>query len=223
MFTYTPVPIADHLKILGSNFNASFATEMSAYYAPFQAKKRAIQVAKETWEYAVADSIAGAKWVGAGKNVVDVQTPDYALDVKGLSITKLSDSYTTEASYLQNNKRENDNFNKLFEEQDFTALKKMFVDPLDKKVAGINNLHLLAIVREKKFKKVHYALLKMEHSPLTDAEFVARMKLDAGRGVSIPMINPAFGKTYIYIPKRRLEIRLNCEGLEDYLVYSHTY
>lgn len=223
MFTYKPVPIKDHNAILGKDFNTKFAAEMTAYYAPFIAKQRDIQIAKETWEYGVADSIPGAQWVGAGKNVVDVQLPGYALDVKGLSISRLSDSYSTEASFLQNNKKENDNFNKLFESQDYTALKTMFVDPLKDKVMGVNNLHLLAIVREKKTKSVYYALLKMEATALTDAEFTANMKMDAGRSVSIPMIDPAFGKTYIYIPKRRLEIRLNCEGLKDYLVLSHTY
>lgn len=223
MFTYKPVPIKDHEAILGKDFNTKFAAEMTAYYAPFIAKQRDIQIAKETWEYGVADSIPGAQWVGAGKNVVDVQLPGYALDVKGLSISRLSDSYSTEASFLQNNKKENDNFNKLFESQDYTALKTMFVDPLKDKVVGVNNLHLLAIVREKKTKSVYYALLKMEATTLTDAEFTANMKMDAGRSVAIPMIDPAFGKTYIYIPKRRLEIRLNCEGLADYLVLSHTY
>ena len=223
MFTYIPVPLPNHETILGKDFNAKFAAEMQSYYAPFISKKRDIQIAKETWEYGVADAIPGAEWVGAGKNVVDVQVPGYALDVKGLSITKLSDSYSTEASFLQNNKKENDNFNKLFESKDYTALKEMFVDPLGAKVAGVPNLHLLAIVREKSTKKVYYTLLEMQPSTLTDAEFVAEMKMDAGRSVSIPMIDSAYGKTYIYIPKRRLEIRLNCEGLKDYLVYSHSY
>jgi hypothetical protein len=223
MFKYIPVPLKDHEVILGKDFNTKFAAEMTAYYAPFIAKNRDIQIAKETWEYGVADSIPNAVWVGAGKNVVDVQVPNYALDVKGLSIARLGDSYSTEASFLQNNKKENDNFNKLFESQDYTALKTMFVDPLGDKVAGVHNLHLLAIVREKKTKAVYYTLLKMEKSSLTDAEFVAEMKMDAGRSVTIPMIDSAYGKTYIYIPKRRLEIRLNCDGLKDYLVYSHSY
>ena len=49
------------------------------------------------------------------------------------------------------------------------------------------------------------------------------MKLEGTRSVSIPLIDEKYGKTYIYIPKRRLELRLDCIGLAPFLVYSHTY
>jgi hypothetical protein len=222
MYIYQPVDPQDHDSLLGKNFATRFANEMTAYYAPFVTKGRAIQIAKETWEYAVSDSILGAQWVGAGKNVVDVRAPKLDIDVKGLSTAYISRSLTTEASYLQNNKVENDGFASLFKKQDFQSLKTMFVDPLQTKLKDTNNLHLLAIVREKTSGDVYYTLLKVVSSSLSDKEFVSQMKLDAGRSVSIPMIDPAYGKTYLYIPKRRLEIRLNCSGLKDYLVFTHT-
>ena len=223
MIKFTPVPITEHDSILGSNFNQLFAQEMHSYYAPFVAKNRDIQVAKETWEYAVADSIPNAEWCGAGKNVVDVKAPTADLDVKGLSIGLITDSQTTEASFLQNNKQENDGFGKLFESKDFTALKTMFVDPMDDKIKGTNNLHLLGIIREKSTRKVYYCLLKVEYSTLSDTEFLSQMTIDGKRSVSLPMIDISYGKTYIYIAKRRLEIRLNGEGLMPFLVYSHIY
>jgi hypothetical protein len=217
------VPVTGHNTILGSNFNQLFAQEMHSYYAPFVAKNRDIQVAKETWEYAVADSIPNAEWCGAGKNVVDVKAPMADFDVKGISIGLITDSQTTEASFLQNNKQENDNFSKLFENKDFTALKQMFVDPMDDKIKGTNNLHLLVIIREKSTRKVYYCLLKVEASTLSDTEFLSQMTIDGKRSVSLPMIDISYGKTYIYIAKRRLEIRLNGAGLESFLVYSHSY
>lgn len=223
MIRFTPVPISDHEAILGKDFHKKFATEMKSYYAPFVAKGRDIQVAKETWEYAVADSIVGASWVGAGKNVVDVKAPLADLDVKGLSIGIITDSQTTEASFLQNNKQENDGFGKLFETKDFQALKEMFVDPMRKKIAGTNNLHLLGVIREKSTKNVYYCLLKVETSNLTDTEFLSQMYTEGKRSVSLPMIDPQYGKTYIYIAKRRLEIRLNGSGLSPFLVLSHKY
>jgi hypothetical protein len=223
MIRFTPVPISDHDLILGKDFNKKFASEMKSYYAPFITKGRDIQVAKETWEYAVADSIVGASWVGAGKNVVDVKSPIADFDVKGLSIGTITDSQTTEASFLQNNKQENDGFGKLFESKDFQALKEMFVDPMNKKIAGTNNLHLLGVIREKSTKNVYYCLLKVESSTLTDTEFLSQMTTEGKRSVSLPMIDPQYGKTYIYIAKRRLEIRLNGLGLSPFLVHSHTY
>ena len=162
MIKYTPVPISEHAAILGKNFKIKFANEMNSYYAPFQNKKRAIQVAKETWEYAVADSIAKAIWVGAGNNVADVKTPSADLDVKGLSIEKITNKQTSEASVLQNNRQENDGFGKLFEGKDYKALKTMFVDPITDKIKDTSNLHLMAIVRERATKKVYYSLLKVE-------------------------------------------------------------
>ena len=223
MIKFTPVPITDHDLILGKDFNKKFASEMKSYYAPFVMKGRDIQVAKETWEYAVADSIVGASWVGAGKNVVDVKSPIADFDVKGLSIGTITDNQTTEASFLQNNKQENDGFGKLFESKDFLALKEMFVDPMDKKIKGTNNLHMLAVIREKSTKNVYYCLLKVESSTLTDTEFLSQMTTEGKRSVSLPMIDPQYGKTYIYIAKRRLEIRLNGAGLSPFLVLSHTY
>ena len=223
MIKFTPVPITDHDAILGKDFHKKFADEMKSYYAPFIAKGRDIQVAKETWEYAVADSIVGASWVGAGKNVVDVKAPIADFDVKGLSIGTITDSQTTEASFLQNNKQENDGFGKLFESKDFLALKEMFVDPMDKKIAGTNNLHLLGIIREKSTRNVYYCLLKVETSNMSDSEFLSQMTTEGKRSVSLPMIDPQYGKTYIYIAKRRLEIRLNGSGLGPFLVLSHTY
>lgn len=223
MIKFTPVPISDHEAILGKDFNKKFSTFMADFYQPFKKHNLDIQVAKETWEYGVTAGVPNASWVGAGKNVVDVKSPTADLDVKGLSCNWIASNQTTEASFLQNNKKENDNFAKLFESKDFTSLKEMFVDPLKDKIKNTNNLHMFCIIRDKDYKDVYYALLKVEPTSLTDSEFVADMALDAGRSVSVPMIDTAYGKTYIYIPKRRLELRLNPAGMSTFLVLSHSY
>jgi hypothetical protein len=224
MILFTPVSICKHDNILGVDFNTKFATEMHSYYAPFVAKNRDIQVAKETWEYAVADSIVGANWCGAGHNVVDVKTPIADIDVKGISNNDMEKyKLTTEASFLQNNKQKNDGFAKLFEQKKYNSLKKMFVDPLATKIKGTNNLHLLGIIREKDKRKVYYCLLAITSLVMSEEDFISKMKVEGTRSVSIPLIDEKYGKTYIYIPKRRLELRLDCIGLAPFLVYSHTY
>lgn len=224
MIKFVPVPITDHDAILGKDFNTRFATEMKEYYSPFVKKNRAIQVAKETWEYGVTDSIDNATWTGSGHNVVDVKTPVADIDVKGLSTVKITQNkLTTEASFLQNNKEETDGFVKLFAGKDFKTLKEMFVDPLLTKHVDTNNLHLLAIIREKGTKKVYYCLLKVEDTTLSDSDFISGMSVIGKRSVSVPMIDPLYGNTCLYIPKRRLEVRLNPIGLVPFLVYSHSY
>jgi len=223
MIFLNPVPIADHDAILGKDFNKKFATFMADFYQPFKKHNLDIQVAKETWEYGVTKGITGATWVGAGKNVVDVKTLTADLDVKGLSCSTISSKQTTEASFLQNNKKQNDGFATLFESGDYSALKTMFVDPILEKIKNTNNLHMLCIVRDKAENEVYYSLLKVEKTSLTDQEFLSKMVADADRGVSVPMIDPAYGKTYIYIPKRRLEVRLNPSGMSTFFVNSHRY
>jgi hypothetical protein len=221
MLKYIPVPISAHDAILGADFNKNFANIMQGFYKPFLTLGWEVDLSKTTWERVVANCINHAVWVGAGKNVVDVKTPLADIDVKSQSVDTLG-SITTEASFLQNNKRKNDHFMKLFESNDFQALKEMFVDLWLDKVTGTSNLHLLAIIREKKHKTVSYCLLKLEDDGLTEADFISKMQIAGERSVDVPMIDSVYGKTYIYISKRRLEIRLNTQGLKDYIVYSHT-
>ena len=219
MIYYEPVPVSEHDTLLGKDFSDRFANEMYSYYSPFLKKDRPVQLAKETWEYAVADSIDNALWVGAGKNIIDVKAPNLEIDVKGLSCSSMKNT-TTEASILQNNKLENDNFAKLFENKDFGSLKTMFVDPFVAKIKATTNLHVLCAVREKKTQMVHYCLLKVNEKE--NPNFVEEMHMDAKRSVSVPMIDPKYGKTYLYIPKRRLEIRLKMDGMSDFSVFSHS-
>ena len=219
MIFYEPVPVGEHEALLGKNFAERFAEEMYEYYNPFLKKGRVIQIAKETWEYAVADAIPGGDWVGAGKNVIDVIAPNLQIDVKGLSCATMTNT-TTEASILQNNKLENDNFAKLFEASDFKGLKEMFVDPYEEKIKSTENLHILCSIREKKAQKVHYCLLKALQ--IEEDNFLDNMYMDAKRSVSVPMIDPKYGKIYLYIPKRRLEIRLKMEEMQKYSVFSHS-
>jgi len=220
MMYYTPVPIEEHDALLGVDFNKRFTKEMQDYYAPYQRKNRTICIGKETWEYATADSIPGGEWVGAGKNVIDVKAPGIEIDVKGISINKISKGYTTEASVLQNNKSGTDNFMKLFKDKDFNALKTMYVDSFVNKVQSTTNLHVLCSVREKSTKSVHYCLLKVEEKQ--NDTFIEEMGVSGSRTVDIPMMDPEFGKVYLYIPKRRLELRLNYPGMSKYTVYSHS-
>jgi hypothetical protein len=220
MIKYVPVPITEHDALLGKDFSKNFELEMKEYYAPFIKKGRKIQLAKETWEYGVADSIPGADWLGSGNNVVDVKAPALDMDVKGLSCAKLGKE-STEASFLQNLAKGADGYSTAWANKDWATLKTIFVDPLEAKHVGTNNLHLLVIVRTKNDLGVHYGLLKAVPNPLDQPKFLAEMKQHAGRSVSIPMIDEEFGRTYICISKRRLEIRIDTEGFGPYLQFSH--
>ena len=220
MIKYYPVPITEHDTLLGADFSANFAAEMKEYYAPFIKKGRKIQLAKETWEYGVADSIPDADWLGSGNNVVDVKAPLLDMDVKGLSCSKLGKE-TTEASFLQNLAKGADGYSTAWANGDWATLKTIFVDPLETKHLGTNNLHLMVIVRTKNDHGVYYGLLKAEPNPLDQAQFLSEMTQHAGRSVRIPMIDEEFGRTYICISKRRLEIRINTEGFGPYLQFSH--
>lgn len=223
MIKYTPVPIQQHDVLLGKNFAENFANEMFEYYRPFVKKDRPIQVAKEAWEYAVADSIPNGEWIGAGKNIVDVQTPLMYIDVKGLSCNKIA-GMTTEASVLQNHQSKHDNtYMVFFENNQFDGLYDIYVQSLLDKITVTENFYVLCAIREKKAKKVYYVLLKVDQVDMTKDECVSKMEKQGLRSVNVPMIDSEYGRTYIYMPKRRLEIRLNTDVMEDYAVFSHSY
>lgn len=222
MLLYEPVHPKYHAEILGKDFANRFADEMQAFYAPFANKGRPIQLAKETWEYAVADAIPDGQWYGAGNSIVDVKTPTADLDVKGISSTNLTGT-TSEASILQNHEMKHDNFMNLFETGDFSGLQEIYVSKLIQKIAQATNLHILCCVRNKKANDVFYALLKVSQGHLNEKQFVKQMQPMNARSVSTPIMDPTFGKVYLYIPKRRLELRLHLAGMKDYLVYSHSY
>lgn len=219
MIYYEPVPISEHDALLGENFKTRFADEMQAYYSPFLTKNRDIKLAKETYEYAVTDSIDNAFWVGAGNNIIDVKTPNIEIDVKGLSCSTLK-GMTTEASILQSLSSASDSYAKLFEDKDFASLKTMFVDPFIGKIKETKKLHVLCAVKVKQTQMVHYCLLRVVEKQ--NPNFINEMHMDAKRSVSLPMIDPKYGKTYLFIPKRRLEIRLNMNKMSEFSVFSHS-
>jgi hypothetical protein len=222
MLKYIPVPVSEHDTILGVDFSRKFAKEMHDYYAPFVKKKRKVQLAKETWEYAVTDSIPQAQHAGSGNSMIDVVTPTANIDVKGLSIKSLKTGLTTEASFLQILKKSGDTINTLFESNNFQGLKTMFVDAWLAKASRVSNVYLFVVVRESHTKRVNYCLFRTEPNDLTEAEFVQDMTVKGERGVNVPLIDSKFGSTYINVAKRRLELRVNPGNLSDYLVYSHT-
>jgi len=221
MYKIIPTPYSDYDCILGKNFNNNFVEIMKSFYKPFYEYDIPVDISKTVMEQVVSRSVENGRWVGAGHNVVDVSTPTHDIDVKCVSSNNMK-GLTTEASYLQNNKEENDHFNQLFNSLDYSALKEMFVDPLEQKVKNTKKLQLLSIVRDKTRQNIYYTLLSVVKSDLTEKEFIQQM-LMVGRGVQIPMIDSHIGKTEIYKPKRRLEFRLNCDGLRNKFVYSHSY
>ena len=220
MIKYEPVPISQHDELLGPDFSARFADQMRAYYKPYLNNGRDVILAKEAWEYAVADSIDGASRVGAGKNVIDVSAPNLDIDVKGISCSKMT-GLTTEASILQNIKEKNDHAVGLFKQGDFSSLKEMFIEPFVEKTQKNKNLHVLACVRDKTLKQVWYCLLKVVQCK--NPNLLAEMKFRGTRSIDVPFIDETLGRTYLFIPKRRLEIRLNMAAMSKYSVLSHSY
>ena len=223
MIFYEPVPLELHDELLGKNFNEIFTQEMSEFYAPFLKPNRKLTLSKECWEYAVADAIPNGEWAGAGKSVIDVVAGDISIDVKGLSCNNYTGE-TTEASILQNHQSKHDNtYMVFFEQSNFEGLYDIYVQSLLDKMKDIDNMYLFCATRQKKSLEVFYSLLKVVPSQLTKREFIACMHRHKDRSVNVPLINPKYGRTYIYMPKRRLEIRLQMSGINpEFMKYSHT-
>ena len=85
----------------------------------------------------------------------------------------------------------------------------------------ILTISLLACVRDKTLKQVWYCLLKVVQCK--NPNLLAEMKFRGTRSIDVPFIDETLGRTYLFIPKRRLEIRLNMAAMSKYSVLSHSY
>lgn len=144
-----PMTVADITALVGSNFVPTFQAEMDSILAPLRkhiAKGRPLSLGKEIWEYAVADSIPGADWNGAGHSLIDVKVGDtIGIDVKGVS-KQLKSRNTTEASMFQNF---NQDAKTHFTNKNAQGVWDIHVNGWLKKLDSVAEYYMLGIIRDK--------------------------------------------------------------------------
>ena len=204
-YVLTPMTVTEIQKLVGPNFIPTFQAEMDSILAPLRkhiAKGRPLSLGKELWEYAVADSIAGGEWCGAGKNIVDVRIgKNIGIDVKSVSRGSKGTG-TTEASMYQTFQEETKQY---FNNADTKSIWDLFVDGWLDKVNSIKNYYLIAIIREKETLDCSLSCFKVTDTPLLYEEAQCQFTKKSMNVSGI--VDPDYAKTIVYSSKTRLEIK----------------
>jgi hypothetical protein len=193
------------IQLVGPDFVTKFQEEMDLILEPLRkhiAKGRPLSLGKELWEYAVADSIAGGEWCGAGKSIVDVRIgSDIGIDVKSVSRNS-SGTGTTEASMFQTFQEETKQY---FNNGDTQSIWDLFVEGWIKKVSSVKNYYLIAIVREKETLNCAMSCFKVTDHKLLYEQSKCKFTKKSMKVSGI--IDPDFANTIVYSSKTRLEIK----------------
>jgi hypothetical protein len=212
-YCLVPLPVAELKKLVGEDFISKFQSEIDPIILPLRkhiAQGRPASMGKELWEYAVADSITGGVWCGAGKSIVDVSIgPNVGCDVKSVQIGKTT---TTEASMFQP-LSEAELASDHFKNKNKQELWNLFIDGWLKKASSIKEYYLLAIFRDRNTFDCSLAAFKVDNISVQYTEDACSfskksMKVDS-------LIDPSLAETKVYIGKTRLEIRIKKSVFSD--------
>ena len=211
-YCLVPITSSELLCLVGQDFVAKFQKEIDPVIWPLRrhiALGRPASMGKELWEYAVADSITGGVWCGAGKGIVDVSIGgDVGIDVKSVQIGKHT---TTEASMYQPLASQAE-ASIDFSNRNKQALWNLFVNGWVKKVSGIKEYYMLTIFRNHNFDcsmagfRVHNIDMEFREE---SCEFTKKsMKINS-------IIDPQLANIKAYLSKTRLEIRVTDKVFND--------
>ena len=207
-----PMTAKEIEALVGTGFVNSFQQEIGSILGPltkYIKQGRPASMGKELWEYAVADSIVGATWCGAGKSIVDVRIGDsIGIDVKSLQKGEHS---TTEASMYQYLQVER--VAEHFQKQDKQALWNMFVDGWLSKVRSIPNYYLLGIVKDKNTLGCQLVGFRIENKNMNYLEESCDFSKESMKIKSLA--DTALIDIKVYKGKTRMEMRLKDKLFND--------
>ena len=215
MYALEPLTIEEIVQLVGPNFIPNFQKEVDEFMAPMRkhiAKGRPLSMGKETWEYAVADSIEGSEWAGAGNSIVDVRiSADVGLDVK--SVGKTTGNGPTaksgEASMFQTY---HSHLDTLFSTEDSETLWNVYIEGWFKKVCSVKDYYLLAIVKDKQYNCSICGFKRVGDIPAYVSGYGTFLtetgKQSTGSWTVEQLADPTLLHTTVLKGKKRLEMRL---------------
>ncbi len=200
-------------NLIGPNFVSNFQSEMDPILQPLRkhiAQGRPLSLGKELWEYAVADSIDGAVWNGAGHSFIDVKVGnDIGIDVKSVS-KQASSKATTEASMFQNFNQEAKTH---FSNKDAEGVWNIHVRGWLSKISEIKEYYLLGIIREKETLNCSLCGFKVSDIPVDYSQDLVKFNRTTIKIAGLA--DPRFINIRYYNSKTRLEITFNKACWED--------
>lgn len=220
-YCINPLTKAELETLVGPTFVTTFQAEMDSILAPLRkhiAKGRPLSLGKELWEYAVADSIVGADWNGAGHSFIDVRIgADTGIDVKSVS-RQVKSKTSTEASMFQNF---NQDAKTHFKDGNAEGVWNIHVNGWLSKIDDIKNYYILGIIREKESLNCSLCGFKVTNQkPKYKDELV---KFNKTTLKIFGLVDPDFANIRYYNSKSRLEITFNKKCWTDTNHYLEIY
>lgn len=206
-FCINPLTATELVNLVGSNFVTNFQSEMDPILQPLRkhiAQGRPLSLGKELWEYAVADSIIGGVWNGAGHSFIDVRIGnDIGIDVKSVSKQSASKT-TTEASMFQNF---NQDAKTHFSNKNAEGVWDIHVKGWLSKISDIKEYYILGIIREKETLNCSLCGFKVSNIQVDyNQDFVKFNRTSINLS---GLADPNFINVRYYNSKSRLEITFN--------------
>jgi len=210
-YCLVPMSVGEINQLVGTDFVKNFQKEIDEMLAPLRkhlALGRPLSLGKETWEYAVADSIPGAEWAGAGNSIIDVRiNQDVGFDVK--SVGKGLGNKSGEASMFQTYEGHTDNS---FSNQDSAMLWKTFVEGWYKKVITVKDYYLLVIIKDKNYNCSMCGFKRTGDIPAFDPNFGTFLtetgRASKGTWTITQLADPSLLHTIVIKNKKRMEMRV---------------
>lgn len=179
-------------------------------------KGRPFQIAKEAWEYALADALEwkGGQWVGHGNNPEDVRVNENEFfDVKGLSGSWTGNS--SEASIKQSLKTEF-RIDENFVTENSQELWNSTVEPWITKIFDKDNYYVTVFWRHNKSLDIRLVMFKIDISkmPTYDKQYCDFNKNKSAMDV-LNIVDPEQAKIYVLKSKKRMELRIRGKFFND--------
>jgi len=203
-YCLVPMTVTELTALITPSFIPEFQKRMDGYLNGYREdikKGRPLSIGKETWEYAVADSIPNADWFGAGHSLIDVKIGnDIGIDVKGVSKQKKSKN-TTEASMFQNF---NQDAKTHFTNKNAQGVWDIHVSGWLKKLDTVSEYYMLGIIRDKETLDCSLCGFKVSNKT---ASYLAENISFNNASIKISgLADPDFINIRYYNSKSRLEI-----------------
>lgn len=179
-------------------------------------KGRPFQIAKEAWEYALADATEwmGGIWVGNGNNPEDVRVKDTIhYDVKGISGSWTRNS--SEASIKQSLKTEY-RIDENFITENSQELWNSTVEPWIEKVFSKDDYFVSIFWRHNKSLDIRLVMFKIDNllKPTYDPVHCSFNKTKSSMDI-LNITDPEYAKIYILKSKKRMELRIKGKFFND--------
>ena len=226
LYALNPLTKQQIIDVLGQQSIDNLAVELERRIGPSRrdlAKGRPFQIAKEAWEYALADATEwnGGEWVGHGNNPEDVRMGTIKFDVKGLGGTWTGNS--GEASVKQT-LTASARIDESFLTQDSENLWQGVVDPWIEKVFVEDDYYVTVFWRNKKTLDIRLVMFKVDHTfkPIYTSSS-CEFNTSGTKMILNDIADPDQVQLYILRSKHRMEMRIRGKFFNNSDYYVDVY